>query len=207
VSSLEELRASRARVVAARLDERRRIERALHDGVQQDLIALAVRLQLLGQELENVPDSVRASLDELRRDVHEALERVQELASDIYPSLLDVRGLPDALRAAAPGLAIDAEGIGRYPASIEATVYFGCDAVLARTDTIRMWADEEALRLEIEGRTEFGAAELEAAREHLDAAGGTLASRGTRLTVTVPLRGPDKLTSPPNPRPGRGARP
>src|SRR5438876_4805643 len=95
---VEELRASRARVVAAADAERRRIERDLHDGVQQHLVALAVNLQLARQLADSDPEALRSLLDDLTRDVHEALESVRALARQVYPPLLLDRGLAEALR-------------------------------------------------------------------------------------------------------------
>src|SRR5262245_32104854 len=85
---LEELRASRTRVMAAADGERRRIERGLHDGVQQHLIALAVSLQLARELADSDPAALKALLEDITRDVREALESVRALAHGIYPSLL-----------------------------------------------------------------------------------------------------------------------
>ena len=140
-------------------DDRRRIERALHDGVQQDLVAVSVRLQLVRLlAAEDLPAAV-ALLDEIGTDVRGALERVQSLANEIYPSVLDARGLPDAIRGAASAAhvsaTVEAEG-ERYPADVEAGVYFCCRALLQRLGadahvTFRITADERALRVEIAG--------------------------------------------------------
>jgi signal transduction histidine kinase len=140
--------------------ERRRIERALHDGVQQDLIAVAVRVQLARQLASTDVPAAIAVLDEIGRDVQEALDRVRALANEIYPSLLDARGLPDALRSAAAAArvtaTVEATGIGRYPPEVEAAVYFRCrdalEAVAARAGvTIRIREEAGALAIEIAG--------------------------------------------------------
>ena len=129
-----ELYALRSRLVTSALAERRRIERALHDGVQQDLIAISVRLQLVRELVTTAPADALTLLDDVQQGARDALDRLRTLASEIYPSILDARGLPDALRAAArasPGTArVEAVGLGRYPAEIEAAVYFACRAVL-----------------------------------------------------------------------------
>jgi signal transduction histidine kinase len=126
----EELRASRARVVAADDDLRRRIERDLHDGAQQHLVAIAVKLELARQVADSESATLKALLEEIGGDVQEALEAVRQLAWRIYPSLLLDRGLADALRAAASqatvSTGIEAKPIGRYPPDIEAAVYFCC---------------------------------------------------------------------------------
>ena len=88
MTEIEELRASRARVLEAADAERRRTERSLHDGVQQHLVALAVNLQLARQLVDTNPAALPALLDELSRDVHDALESARVLASEIYPPLL-----------------------------------------------------------------------------------------------------------------------
>jgi signal transduction histidine kinase len=139
-------------------EDRRAIERALHDGVQQDLIALSVRLQLARQLAGRDLSAALALLEEIGVDVRDALARVQGLANQIYPSVLDARGLPDALRgvasAAQVAATVEAAGIGRYPPDVEAAVYFSCRAALeplapdARV-TIRIREEEHAIQLEI----------------------------------------------------------
>ena len=147
-------------------DDRRRFERALHDGVQQDLIALSVRLQLARQLAGADLPAALALLDEIGSDVREALVRVQALANEIYPSVLDARGLADALRGAASAArvtaTVEASGLGRYPAEVEAAVYFCCRAVLEglASDahvTFRISEEEHALRVEVSGDTRFEA--------------------------------------------------
>src|SRR5713101_462314 len=127
---VEELRASRARVVAAADAERRRIERDLHDGVQQHLVALAVNLQLARQLADSDPAAALTLLEEIGQAVREALDGVRALAQSIYPPLLLDRGLAEALRSAASGAGIhtrvEAAASDRYPSEVEATVYFCC---------------------------------------------------------------------------------
>jgi signal transduction histidine kinase len=186
VSEAEELRASRARIASAARDERRRVERALHDGVQQDLIAVAVRLQLLRQLAGGDAVAALELIDELQRDVHDALDRVHELASGIYPSVLDARGLPDALREAGRltgvELRVEAVSIGRYPRDVEGAVYFCClaalqDAAPGEAVTIALREHEGVLRVELPAA---GAA----VRDLVEAAGGELADE---TTATIPL--------------------
>jgi signal transduction histidine kinase len=125
----EELRASRARIVATADQSRRQIERNLHDGAQQHLVALAVKLGLARQLVDGDPEALSALLEELRGDAQTTLTELRELAHGIYPPLLMDRGLPEALRAAANrsvlAADVDAE-VGRYPAEVEAAVYFCC---------------------------------------------------------------------------------
>jgi signal transduction histidine kinase len=122
-----ELKASRRRVVAAQDAERRRLERNIHDGAQQHLVALAVKLRLARTMLEREPDRGRALLDEVRAQVDDALENLQALALGIYPPALERDGLAAALRVdvARLGLPVDLRtNLGRYPIETEAAVYF-----------------------------------------------------------------------------------
>ena len=125
-----ELVASRARIVAATDETRRRIERDLHDGAQQHLVALAVKVGLVRKLLEGDPETAVAMLDELRGDAQAALTELRELAHGIYPPLLRDRGLTEALRTAAQRsirpATVEADEVGRYGAEIEAAVYFCC---------------------------------------------------------------------------------
>jgi signal transduction histidine kinase len=125
----EELRASRARIVATSDQSRRQIERNLHDGAQQHLVALAVKLGLARQLIDGDPETVGTLLEELRSDAQETLTQLRELAHGIYPPLLMDRGLNEALRAAANRATLStdvASEVGRYPAEAEAAVYFCC---------------------------------------------------------------------------------
>ncbi|HEU5212404.1 MAG TPA: histidine kinase, partial [Gaiellaceae bacterium] len=96
-----ELRASRKRLVLAADADRRKIERELHEGPQQDLVAVAANLQLASRLVEDDPAAAKALLDEMRRDVREALDVTRKLADRVYPPLLDDGGLGVALRSAA----------------------------------------------------------------------------------------------------------
>ena len=126
----DELRASRARIVEAGDAQRRRIERDLHDGAQQHLVALAVSVNLVRQIAENDPETANAMLEQIGRDVQETVQELRNLAHGIYPPLLMDRGLAEALSAAAGRAAlptgVEAEGIGRYSPAAEAAVYFCC---------------------------------------------------------------------------------
>jgi signal transduction histidine kinase len=126
----EELRNSRTRIVTAADAERRRIERNLHDGAQQHLLALAVTVGLVRQMVaESEPRAeIEAMLAQLGDDVRAAIVQVRELAQGIYPALLMDGGLEAALRAVAGRapmhVLVDAVGVGRYPPNLEAAVYF-----------------------------------------------------------------------------------
>lgn len=126
----EDLQASRARIVATGDAERRKIERNLHDGAQQHLVALAVNLRLAKDILAEDPDGAVEMLDALAEAVKETIQELRDLAHGIYPPLLMDSGLPEALRAAANrsplAVSVEADGIGRYPTELEAAVYFCC---------------------------------------------------------------------------------
>jgi signal transduction histidine kinase len=125
-----ELQASRLRIVTASDESRRAIERNLHDGAQQHLVALAVKLGLASQIAEDDPLAVVPLLDELRDDVRTTIAELRELAHGIYPPLLRDQGLGEALRAAAARspqpCSVRVDLPGRYPPEAETAAYFCC---------------------------------------------------------------------------------
>lgn len=127
---LSELRASRARLVLASTEARRRVERDLHDGAQQNLVVLQLKLALVRERIERDPREAAALLDESRLDLDIAVEQLRDLARGIYPQILVSGGLGPALAELAAKCAIRTAGelgsIGRYPAEVEAAVYFCC---------------------------------------------------------------------------------
>ena len=129
-ASLEELHESRARIQAAADAERQRMERDLHDGAQQRLVALRVRVELAGELMDEDPRRGPDLLSELGSELEDALDEVRALARGIYPSLLADRGVVAALRAAGRrhpvSVTVGASGIGRYTAELETAVYFCC---------------------------------------------------------------------------------
>jgi len=126
-ATIDELRASRRRLAEAQDAERRKIERNLHDGAQQQLIALTIHLALLEESAAN-PAAVRELASAVKEGVRAALDDLRDLARGIYPPLLADQGLVPALQAqalkASLPVEIDADGIGRYPQDAEAAVYF-----------------------------------------------------------------------------------
>jgi signal transduction histidine kinase len=128
VRLIEELRASRQRLVAAQDEERRKLERNLHDGAQQQLVALAVQLKLLEQMAGDDPGRDKQLAAKLGSQANAALEDLRDLARGIYPPLLADKGLAAALesqaRKAAVPTTVEADGIGRYPQDVESTIYF-----------------------------------------------------------------------------------
>ena len=164
--------------------ERRRIEQALHDGVQQDLAATVVALEIARELADSNPAAARNALDELVPQVEDALARVRLLAGTVYPSILPVRGLADALRA----LDVDTEDLERYPLEVEEAVYFSCSALRSRAARARVWSDGAALRLELLGITADDGNELSHARERIAAVGGQLDLSAGCVSAAVPLR-------------------
>ena len=127
---IDDLQAAQKRLVAAQDDERRRLERNIHDGAQQQLVALTVKLRLADTLIERDPSRAREMLDQLRSDTNDALEDLRDLARGIYPPLLADKGLLSALEAqarkASLPVEVQAREIDRYPQEIEAAAYFSC---------------------------------------------------------------------------------
>lgn len=153
----EQLRESRARIVASGDAERRRVERNLHDGAQQRLVALAVNLRLTRDIVGEDPTAGAEMIDELIGEVQETIQELRELAHGIYPPLLVDSGLGEALRAAANrsplDVSLEADGIARYPSEVEAAVYFCCLEALQNaakhapqaTVEVRVWEESGGL--------------------------------------------------------------
>jgi signal transduction histidine kinase len=135
-SLVEDLRASRQRMVTAQDEARRRLERNIHDGAQQDLVSLAIKLRLAGMTVEDLAEAKQV-FGELQTDAAGALENLRDLARGIYPPLLADLGLAAALNAqagkSALPVAVEADGIGRFPQDAEAAVYFCCLEALQNT--------------------------------------------------------------------------
>jgi signal transduction histidine kinase len=155
-----EIRVARSRILAAAEEERRRLERDLHDGAQQRLIALRVKLGLIG-EVDRA--EARRVVAELAEDVDATLDELRSLAQGIYPPLLRTEGLVGALNAAARRsslpTAVHTAGLGRYTAEVESAVYFCCLEALQNAGkhagpdasaTISVSAARGSLRFEVE---------------------------------------------------------
>lgn len=198
---IEELRASRMRLVLAADADRQRLERELHDGVQQRLVALAVELQLLEASLESEPERAREHLKELARDVDLAVAEAARLAERISPSILAQGGLAPALRAAAAdsgiSVRVHVETPVGCPPEVFATVHECFLVVLAQAGAeelaVTVRDDVERLAFEIVGeqarRPEIV---LDRIRDRVEALGGTLTierlrDTGLRVAGTVPL--------------------
>ena len=125
-----EMRSSRARIVAASDEARRNVERDLHDGAQQYLVLLQLRLGQARRMLETDPHEAAAAIDEANEELVHALAELRDLAHGIYPAVLESDGLPGALQAAAERasmpVTVYTDGVGRYAQELEAAVYFCC---------------------------------------------------------------------------------
>ena len=134
---LTELKAAQKRLVSAQDEERRKLERNIHDGAQQQLVALQVRQRLAEQLVDRDPAKAREMLGQIQTDTGTALDDLRDLARGIYPPLLADKGLAAALesqaRKATLPVRVDAEGIGRFPQEIEAAVYFSALEALQNT--------------------------------------------------------------------------
>jgi signal transduction histidine kinase len=126
----KEIKDSRARIVAAQDKERRRLERDIHDGAQQHLVALAVKLNLAKTMAQRKPERAKDMLDQLETEMAEALETLSDLAKGIYPPLLAQEGIAHAIEARAQkapfAVAIQDHTSARFDAAVEAAVYFCC---------------------------------------------------------------------------------
>jgi signal transduction histidine kinase len=125
---MAELRASRKRIVEAADRERRRLERNIHDGAQQQLVALSVMARLAEITVDSDKDGARAMVAQAQADAVDALENLRDLARGIYPPLLADQGLAAALEAQARKspvpVTMEADRLGRFPQEAEAAVYF-----------------------------------------------------------------------------------
>ena len=204
---LEDLRASRQRLVAAQDDERRRLERNLHDGAQQHLVAIKIKLGLAEAMQTKTPERARSALMELGADADEALDTLRDLARGIYPPLLADKGLQAALesqaRKAMLPVSVDADGIDRFDQEVEAAVYFSVLEALqnvqkysgASAARVRLWKEEAELHFEVSddgagfdaARAARGAG-LTNMEDRLDALGGTLTIASEPRTLHPYLR-------------------
>src|SRR5262245_21678726 len=212
LARLEEIRASRLRLVAAQDTERRRIERNIHDGAQQQLVALAIKLSITEAMIGTDTEGEREMLAELRQDAAGAVEELRDLARGIYPPLLAGEGLVTALQAQARKApvptSVTADGVGRYPQDLEAAVYFCVLEALqnvakyagATRVEIRLAASGHDLRFEVtddgagfDPRSRGHGTGLQGMADRLHAHGGSLYVRsspgtGTTIAGRLPCR-------------------
>lgn len=206
----EDLRASRRRIVSAQDEERRRLERDLHDGAQQHLVALKLKIGLAEKLTQTDPAKAGEVLSQLGREADETLQNVRDLARGIFPPLLADQGIGAALNSQVSrisgGVEVTDEAIGRHSREVEAAVYFCCLEALqnvskyaqAKRVTIRLWTAGNDLRFRVEddgvgfdtedSRSGSG---LQNMRDRVEAAGGDLTvtssvGTGTRVEGQVP---------------------
>jgi signal transduction histidine kinase len=211
VRLIEELRASRQRLVAAQDEERRRLERNIHDGVQQQLVALSVQLGLLANVVSRDPEQAAAMAATLQAQASTTLDDLRDLARGIYPPLLADKGLAAALeshaRKAVVPTTVRSDGLGRYPQEVEAAVYF---SVLEAMNNVAKYADASSAEITIaqrDGSLDFSVADdgrgfdpdqvargtgLVGMADRLDAIGGELnvesrPGAGTTVRGSVPV--------------------
>ena len=211
LATIEELRRSRQRLVAAQDEERRKLERNLHDGAQQRIVALTVQLGLLERLVDRDPSKAKEVAAQLQGDATDALEELRDLARGIYPPLLADRGLVAALesqaRKSAVPVEIEDDGVVRYAREAEAAVYFSCMEALqnvakyasASRATVRLSDGSGRLRFEVvddgtgfDPSTSSYGTGLQGIADRLAALGGELEVRsapgaGTTLAGTLPV--------------------
>jgi PAS domain S-box-containing protein len=206
---LSEVEASRARIACAAYQARRAIERDLHDGAQQQFIALAIELEQVRSMVKTEPEEAERLLKHAQADLSNALEQLRRLAHGIYPAVLSEYGLVAALRSlarrATMPVEVRADDVGRLPCEIETTAYFiVAEAVAnvvkhAKADHVEivLASGPDVLRLRVMdngiGGATFGSG-LQGLRDRADAVGGRLAldspvAGPTVISAELPVRG------------------
>jgi signal transduction histidine kinase len=211
VNRLDELQASRQRLVTAQDTERRRLERNLHDGAQQDLVALKLKIAAAKNLAGSDPQRAQLLLDELNRDTSSAIDTLRELARGLYPPILAQEGLPAAIEAQARRMPIPAEvlagSVSRHPQEVEASVYF-CVLEALQNIVKHAAASKATVRLEeTGGRLRFSVSDdgrgidpararsgsgLENMRDRIEVLGGELQlvsspGAGTQVVGSIPV--------------------
>jgi len=213
VRLIEDLRESRRRIVSAQDERARALERNIHDGAQQQLVALSVQLRLAESMVDRDPTKARGLLADLQARTVETLEDLRDLARGIYPPLLADKGLPAALEAQARKspfpVTVQPDGVGRHGPDVESAVYFCCLEALnnvakyaeASTVEIHLAQANGELRFDViddgrgfdPSRTDHGTG-LQGMADRLDAIGGSIEvdsapGRGTRVVGRLPVEG------------------
>jgi signal transduction histidine kinase len=214
LARLDDLQASRQRLVSAQDEERRRLERDLHDGAQQHLVGLKVKLHLASRQASETP--LREALISLQADADEAIEALRALAHGIYPPLLAELGLAAAIEAHARKapieVAVEADGVGRYSEATEAALYFCCLEALQNV-TKYAGASHAVVRLaHLDGKLNLAVSDdgagfdpaaaasgagLQNMSDRVEALGGVLSivsapGRGTTVIASLPLPSMDE---------------
>ncbi|TML12596.1 MAG: GAF domain-containing sensor histidine kinase [Actinobacteria bacterium] len=204
----EDLQSSRARIVKAGDEQRRKLERNLHDGAQQRLVSLALTLRLARAKLGSGPEALEPLLAGAAAELDKALEELRELARGLHPAALTDQGLGPALRTLAERLPVEVKVDAleeRLPDHLEATAYYICSEALtnvakhaqATHAEVSFEREGDVVRFEISDDGRGGADPRDGSgilglRDRAEAAGGTLfvispPGRGTFVTGTLPL--------------------
>jgi signal transduction histidine kinase len=208
----DDLQRSQARIVASADAARRRVERDLHDGAQQQLVLVKLKLGRLRHKIRRDPSAAEGLAADLVDDLDRALAELRDLARGIYPALLETDGLRGALAEAASRAAlpttIDCDGATRYPREVEAAVYFCCLEALQNAAkhagkdakaAISLTADAAALRFEVsddgagfDAAVRGSSSGIQSMADRVGAHGGQLRVRsspghGTSVVGTIPL--------------------
>jgi PAS domain S-box-containing protein len=204
-----DLSASRARLVKAGDEQRRKLERNLHDGAQQRLVSLALTIRLARRQLESgPPDAAATSLERAAKELDLALEELRELARGLHPAALTEQGLGPALANVAQRLPFEVEVNApsqRLPENIEATAYYIAAEALtnvakhaqATKAKVELTLSDDVLKFEITddgrgGADPSGGSGILGLRDRAEAVGGTLfvispPGKGTLVTAQLPL--------------------
>ncbi len=208
-AQLQEVRASRTRIVEAGDLERRRVERDLHDGAQQRLVSLSLELQVARRALGDGGDpAVRRSLDRAAEEASSALAELRDLALGIHPLILTESGLGEAVESLADRASVDVAvdvGPERYAPAVEAAAYFVISEALANVTkyaratraAVRVRALDDHLDIEVEddgigGADPRSGSGLRGLADRLAALDGTITvvspvGGGTRISARIPI--------------------
>jgi signal transduction histidine kinase len=206
---VEDLRSSRERIIAAADAERRRIERDLHDGAQQRMVAVAVTLGLAQAQMEKNPEAAAELIQQAREEAQQAVKELRELARGIHPAVLSDHGLAAALEALATRapVPVDVTGVPEQPLPrpIEAAVYFVTAEALtniakyahAEAASVNLAVDDDSVLLQITddgvgGADVSGGTGLSGLCDRVEALDGTIdidspPGGGTAVRVRIPL--------------------
>jgi signal transduction histidine kinase len=211
MARLEDVRMSRQRIVAAADEARRRLERDIHDGAQQQLVAMLVQLNLAQMVAARESPKVQEMLQQIKANADDALQTLRDLARGIYPPLLASNGLAAALKAQAGKVPLPvvvyADGVGRFDQETEAAVYFCCLEALqniaksaqASSATLKVWTQDGRLNLSVvddgigfDVERSVRGSGLQNMVDRMEALGGSLGivsapGKGTSINGSVPV--------------------
>jgi signal transduction histidine kinase len=198
-AEIAELRRSRRRLVEAASADRRALEREIHDGLQQQLVSLAIDLRRLAGLMDDQPAAAKALLEEIAASIRAALTEATTLAQKVHPPLLDGRGLAASLRSAAEAtgvtVRVDAPGAAAPPET-SAAVYWAClealsSAAVGSEATVSLRAEDGGLAFEVTIGGSLPTARIERLRDRIEALDGRLsvdaAPSGSRVQGWLPI--------------------